>query len=139
MSQLAFTAQELAARLGGVLHDCPPDRSLTEVKPLEEAGAQAVSFLANPRYHRKALASEAGLILADAKAELAGRPRLVMENPYWGFAQAVGLLNLEWVATVNDIYNNPANGFVASFVGENNILYVKDEGMRAAAVPGRAE
>ncbi len=92
MSQLAFTAQELADRLGGVLHDCPPDRPLTEVKPLEEAGPQAVSFLANPRYHAKALATDAGLILADAKADLPGRPRLVMENPYWGFAQVVGWL-----------------------------------------------
>ena len=29
---------------------------------------------------------------------------------------------LQQVATPRDIYNNPANGFVASFVGENNIL-----------------
>ena len=29
---------------------------------------------------------------------------------------------LQQVATPREIYNNPANGFVASFVGENNIL-----------------
>ncbi len=29
---------------------------------------------------------------------------------------------LQQVATPNEIYNNPANGFVASFVGENNIF-----------------
>ncbi len=29
---------------------------------------------------------------------------------------------LQQVTTPNDIYNNPANGFVASFVGENNIF-----------------
>jgi len=50
MSQHAMKAQELADRLGGALLDCPPDRLLTEVLPLDEARATSVSFLANPKY-----------------------------------------------------------------------------------------
>ena len=95
MSQITLTAQELAERLGGALQDCPPERRLTRVMPLDEAEPDALSFLANSKYHALALQSGAGLILCDPKAELDGRPRLVMENPYWGFAQAVGLLHPE--------------------------------------------
>lgn len=95
MSQQALTAQELADRLGGVLQDCPPDRVLAEVRPLDEAGPGSVSFLANPKYLVKAQSSRAGLILADPQADLKGLPLLVMTNPYWGFAQATGWLHPE--------------------------------------------
>jgi len=95
MSKITLTAQELAERLGGALQDCPPERRLSRVMPLDEAKPDALSFLANSKYHALALQSGAGLILCDPKAELDGRPRLVMENPYWGFAQAVGLLHPE--------------------------------------------
>lgn len=95
MSQHALKAQELAERLGGALLDCPPDRTLTEVLPLDQAGTTSVSFLANPKYQAKAKESRAGLILAAARAGLEGHPLLVMKNPYWGFAQATGLLHPE--------------------------------------------
>jgi UDP-3-O-[3-hydroxymyristoyl] glucosamine N-acyltransferase len=102
MSQHALKAQELAERLGGALHDCPPDRLFTEVLPLDEAGPTSVSFLANPKYPHKAQASRAGLILADPKTDLQGHPLLVMTNPYWGFAQATGLLHPEPEPTWGD-------------------------------------
>lgn len=95
MSQHALKAQELAERLGGALQDCPPDRMLTEVLPLDEAGPSSVSFLANPKYHPKAKESQAGLILADPQTDLGGHPLLIMANPYWGFAQATGWLHPE--------------------------------------------
>ena len=38
---------------------------------------------------------------------------------------------LQQVATPNEIYNNPANGFVASFVGENNIFDGKIKSVKA--------
>ena len=91
----ALTCAELAERLGGTLRNCPGDRVITEVRPLEEAGAGSLSFLANPRYHGKALESPAGVILVDAKTDLGDRPQLVMPNPYWGFAQAIGWLHPE--------------------------------------------
>ncbi len=95
MSQITLTAQTLAERLGGALQNCPPERALTEVRPLDEAGPGSVGFLANPKYHAQALQSGAGLILADPKTDLGDRPRLVMENPYWGFAQTIGFLHPE--------------------------------------------
>jgi UDP-3-O-[3-hydroxymyristoyl] glucosamine N-acyltransferase len=95
MSQHALKAQELAERLGGALQDCPPERMLTEVLPLDEAGPTSVSFLANPKYLLKAKESKAGLILAHPQIDLKGHPLLVMANPYWGFAQVTGLLHPE--------------------------------------------
>jgi UDP-3-O-[3-hydroxymyristoyl] glucosamine N-acyltransferase len=90
-----FTCAELAARLGGTLRNCPGDRIITEVRPVEEAQVGAVSFLANPKYRGRALESQAGLILVDPKADLGDRPQLVMANPYWGFAQALAWLHPE--------------------------------------------
>ncbi|WP_005035672.1 UDP-3-O-(3-hydroxymyristoyl)glucosamine N-acyltransferase [Holophaga foetida] len=95
MSQIEIKAEDLAQRLGGALRHCAPDRVFTCVKPLEEADAGAVSFLANPKYAQKAQESRAGLILADPKAQLGEHPQLIMENPYWGFAQAVGIFHPE--------------------------------------------
>jgi UDP-3-O-[3-hydroxymyristoyl] glucosamine N-acyltransferase len=88
-------AGELAARLGGELRHCPPDHRISEVRTLEEAGPGALSFLANPRYASKAHESGAGLILVDPRAELGDRPVLVVENPYWAFAQSIGWLHPE--------------------------------------------
>ncbi len=95
MPTTRITAAELAERLGGDLQDCPGDRVLGEVMPLDQAGPGAVSFLANPKYHARALQSAAGLILVDPGTDLGDRPRLVMKNAYWGFAQALALLNPE--------------------------------------------
>jgi UDP-3-O-[3-hydroxymyristoyl] glucosamine N-acyltransferase len=90
-----LTCAELAGRLGGTLRNCPGDRTLEAVRPLEEAHEHAVSFLANPRYLAKAMASPAGVILAAPGTELGDRPQLIMANPYWGFAQAIGWLHPE--------------------------------------------
>ena len=90
-----LSCAELAGRLGGILRNCPGDRAISEVKPLEEAQAASLSFLANPKYRAKALESPAGVILVDPKSDLGDRPQLVMPNPYWGFAQAIGWLHPE--------------------------------------------
>jgi len=90
-----LTAQELATRLEGTLDHCPPERAISEVKPLDEAGPASVSFLANPKYAAKAKESPAGLILVDATADLGDRPVLRVKHPYWAFAQAIGWLHPE--------------------------------------------
>jgi UDP-3-O-[3-hydroxymyristoyl] glucosamine N-acyltransferase len=90
-----LTCGELAERLGGALRNCPAERPITEVRPLEEARAASLSFLANSKYAAKARESEAGVILVDAQADLGDRPQLVLGNPYWGFAQAIGWLHPE--------------------------------------------
>jgi UDP-3-O-[3-hydroxymyristoyl] glucosamine N-acyltransferase len=90
-----LTAQDLAERLGGTLDHCPPDRPISEVKPLEEAGASSVSFLANPKYAIKAKESAAGLIFVDATVDMGDRPVLRVKHPYLAFAQAIGWLHPE--------------------------------------------
>ena len=92
---LGFTCAELAERLGGSLRNCPGDRAITEVRPLDEAGTGALSFLVNPKYRSQAQESRAGLILVDPKTDLGDRPQLVLANPYHGFARVVGWLHPE--------------------------------------------
>jgi UDP-3-O-[3-hydroxymyristoyl] glucosamine N-acyltransferase len=92
MTQPSLTASQLAERFGGTLRNCPGDRVLTGVQPLDQAGPSALSFLSNPKYRAKALETQAGLVLVDPATDLGDRPQLVMKNPYWGFAQA-----LEWM------------------------------------------
>ncbi len=87
---LTLSCAELADRLGGSLENCPGDRPISEVKPLEEAQGSALSFLANPKYRAQAITSAAGIVLVDSRTDLGDRPQLVMPNPYWGFAQAIG-------------------------------------------------
>jgi len=90
-----LTCAELARRLGGTLRNCPGERIIRQVRPVEEAEADALSFLANSKYHARALESQAGVILVDARADLGDRPQMVLANPYWGFAQAIGWLHPE--------------------------------------------
>jgi UDP-3-O-[3-hydroxymyristoyl] glucosamine N-acyltransferase len=90
-----ITASWLAQRLGGELRHCPPERPLSEVRPLEEAHVGALSFLANPKYAQKAMEAQAGLILVDPKTDLGSQPVLVVENPYWAFAQSIELIHPE--------------------------------------------
>jgi UDP-3-O-[3-hydroxymyristoyl] glucosamine N-acyltransferase len=94
-AEQSLTAGDLAARLNGSLRHCPPNRAISEVRPLEEALHGSLSFLANPKYAAKAQASEAGLILVDSKTDLGERPVLVVENPYWAFAQSIAWLHPE--------------------------------------------
>ncbi len=95
MREGSITAKELARRLNGTLNHCPPERLLHEVRPLDEAGPGALSFLANPKYAAKATTAEAGLILVDPKTDLGDRAVLVVENPYWAFAQCIEWLHPE--------------------------------------------
>jgi UDP-3-O-[3-hydroxymyristoyl] glucosamine N-acyltransferase len=90
-----LTCAELAERLGGTLRNCPADRVIREVLPVEEANDSALSFLSNPKYHARALDSQAGIILVDPRTDLGDRPQLVLANPYWGFAQALTWLHPE--------------------------------------------
>ncbi len=98
----AVTARELAERLGGSLLDCSPDLALTEVRTLKEAGPTSVSFLASARYTAQARESGAGLLLARPGDDLEGRPRLVMDSPYLGFARLMALFHPEPVPDWGD-------------------------------------
>jgi UDP-3-O-[3-hydroxymyristoyl] glucosamine N-acyltransferase len=79
---------EIAARLSSKLEG-PPDIEISGVAALEEASETELTFLANPRYHRKALGTRAAAVIVGPGAELPGKPLLRAENPYLTFAKAV--------------------------------------------------
>jgi len=95
MPKKEIMAQALAGLFGGRLRNCPPDRALTEVLPLDRAHETSISFLGNQKYHGKALRSGAGLILVAVETDLGDRPTLEVKNPYWTYAQCTAELHPE--------------------------------------------
>ena len=85
---------ELAGTIGARLEG-DPDFIVSGVAPLEDAGPEDLSFLANPRYEAAALASEAGALIVGADFAADGRNVLRCENPYLAYARAVALLSPE--------------------------------------------
>ncbi|MBB1160800.1 UDP-3-O-(3-hydroxymyristoyl)glucosamine N-acyltransferase [Aquariibacter albus] len=65
-------------------------RRLCAIEPLDRAGPQAISFLANPRYRSQLLTSRAGAVLlapAAREALPAGCTGLITPDPYHAFAR----------------------------------------------------
>lgn len=87
-----YRLSELVSLFGGEL--LGDDVSVTQVAPLDSAGAGQISFLSNPKY-RKQLAdsSAAAVILAADVAAETPLPRIVTADPYLYFAKVSGLLN----------------------------------------------
>ncbi len=81
---------DIAFRLGCKLEG-PEDLEITGVAALEEASEIELTFLANPKYYRKALQSRAAAIIVDSQAEFPNRPLLRSTNPYLAFAHALQL------------------------------------------------
>jgi len=81
---------EIAARLSSQLEG-PPDIEISGVAGLEEASETELTFLANPRYHRKALGTKAAAVIVARGTDLPGKPVIRAENPYLTFAKAVEL------------------------------------------------
>jgi UDP-3-O-[3-hydroxymyristoyl] glucosamine N-acyltransferase len=81
---------EIASRLDCKL-EAPADIEISGVAGLEEASATELAFLANPRYHVKALATKAAAIIVDLETRLEGKPLLRAQNAYLTFAKAIEL------------------------------------------------
>ncbi len=67
-----------------------PDLTVARIAPLETAGADAISFLANPRYQSQLLGTQAGcVIVGPAMRELAAARGavLVCADPYLAYAR----------------------------------------------------
>jgi UDP-3-O-[3-hydroxymyristoyl] glucosamine N-acyltransferase len=87
-----ITAGALAERLQG---DVEGDASarLTDVKPIEEAGQDDLSFIANPRYEKHLETSAAGCVLVSRSLAVpAGKTVIRCDDPYLAFAAAVDML-----------------------------------------------
>lgn len=84
------TLQELAEYLGGTVRG---DAALTVngLAPLESAGPDKVTFLANPKYAAKVAETKAGAVLMAPGTEAYGRNVIELANPYLGFAKLLTL------------------------------------------------
>lgn len=83
---------EIAKRLECAFEG-PEDLEITGVAGMDEATPSELTFLANPKYHRKITTTRAAAIIASPKERLGGRPSLRSANPYLTFAKALGLFH----------------------------------------------
>ncbi|HCE67311.1 MAG: UDP-3-O-(3-hydroxymyristoyl)glucosamine N-acyltransferase [Geobacteraceae bacterium GWC2_55_20] len=84
------TLKELAGYLGGkVLGD--ENLAVNGLAPLENAGPDKITFLANPRYASKVAETGAGAVLMAPGGERYGRNVIEVANPYLGFAKLLTL------------------------------------------------
>jgi UDP-3-O-[3-hydroxymyristoyl] glucosamine N-acyltransferase len=67
----------------------PYDLEISGVAGLEDAAASDLTFLANPRYYPKAMATQAGAVIVSRETVLKGKALLRSDNPYLAFAKAV--------------------------------------------------
>jgi UDP-3-O-[3-hydroxymyristoyl] glucosamine N-acyltransferase len=84
---LGELARAIDARLEG-----DPSIEVSGIAPLEGAGPEDLSFLANRKYLDAALASSAGALVVDDDYQANGQNVLRSDNPYLSFARAVNLL-----------------------------------------------
>ncbi len=83
--------QELARALGAEA-DPSLDFEISGVATIEEATAGQVTFLANPRYEKHLVTSEAAAVLVSSDFEGEAKPALLkLANPYLAFAKAIEL------------------------------------------------
>lgn len=93
-----FTVAELARRLGGEVEG-DGARVLVDVRGLDEAGPEHLSFLSNRRYVRRLAASGAGAVLIDQRTPAGGRTVIRLPDPYAAFAAALAIFHpLAWPA-----------------------------------------
>ncbi len=87
---LTKTLKELADHLGGVVRGNGAV-AINGLAPLEGAGPDKVSFLANPKYAAKVSETGAGGVLMAPGGESYGRNVIELANPYLGFAKLLTL------------------------------------------------
>jgi UDP-3-O-[3-hydroxymyristoyl] glucosamine N-acyltransferase len=87
-----FSLAELAARVGGEVIGDPAVR-VTDVRPLDQAGPEHLSFYHNRRYLEAAQRSLAGALLVADAAPFPGRTLLVCREPYAALGELVSLFH----------------------------------------------
>lgn len=93
MDTVSYTLSQITAELGGEWRGS--DVSISAVKPLADASAAHISFLANPKYKADVTASAAGAVIVSSKTadEFAGRNLIVAQDPYLYFAKVARLFS----------------------------------------------
>lgn len=87
---LTRTVAELAEYLGGTVQG-DGTVVISGLGPLETAGPDALTFLANPKYAAKIAETSAGAVLMAPGGERHGRTAIEVANPYLGFAKLLKL------------------------------------------------
>jgi UDP-3-O-[3-hydroxymyristoyl] glucosamine N-acyltransferase len=88
------TIQELAEHLGGTVRG-DGSGTINGLAPLEAAGPDKVTFLANPKYASKVAETGAGAVLMTPGSESYGRVVIEVENPYLSFARLLTLFYVQ--------------------------------------------
>lgn len=86
--------KDIAEQLGCTLRASAPgdpEREITGVRGMEQAGPDQITFLANPKYAHKLKNTAAGALIATAAAPELPLPVLVSDNPYLDFSRALAL------------------------------------------------
>jgi len=88
-----ITLAALAARVGAVVEG-DGTRCVARVGTLENAGPDAIAFLANPKYRAQLATTRAGaVVVAPADAAATALPRLVAADPYSVYARVAAVLH----------------------------------------------
>lgn len=94
-----FSLGELAARFSCQIQGDPSVR-VTHVATLEDANAQALAFIANPKYLHLLADTRAGaVIVSSGDATKCPMPALIARNPYAVYARVASLLHPPEIAT----------------------------------------
>lgn len=90
---MSFTLGELAVRFGCTLKG-DPDTRVSRVATLEDAGPDAITFLANPKYRRFLAQTRAGAVIVEPRlADACPGAALLGANPYAIYARIATLLH----------------------------------------------
>jgi UDP-3-O-[3-hydroxymyristoyl] glucosamine N-acyltransferase len=91
----SYSLAELVARLGGAVAGDSATR-VTQVAPIETAGAGEITFLSNRKYQRLLATTRAAAVIVGRDAGEGGTAaRIVCDNPYAYYARVAALLNPE--------------------------------------------
>ena len=88
------TLGELAEYLGGTVRG-NKEHLVNGLAPIESAGPDKVTFLANPKYASKVAETAAGAILMPPGCEAYGRNVIETPNPYLAFAKLLHLFHTQ--------------------------------------------
>lgn len=88
------TLKELAEYLGGIVRGDDTCR-VNGLAPLEAAGPDKITFLANPKYAAKVAETGAGAVLMAPGGESHGRNVIEVANPYLAFAKLLTLFYVQ--------------------------------------------
>jgi len=87
---LSYRLAELAEKIGGEVQGAA-DRRIDGIRGLETAGPGDLSFVANPRYRKIAIASRAGALLVSPSSVDLDHDLLVVADPYFALAELLDI------------------------------------------------